>query len=100
MKRVSAALILTALASTAVAQTSAQTSAAPSFSTAPRQPSQVTPTIVVPSTGPISQGSQSGLGDETVNDCTSQVKVSHPGLTEEQIREYCQRSLDPSSPQD
>jgi hypothetical protein len=101
MRPVSAAWVLTALIQTvAIAQTAPQTPAAPppSFTTPQQYPNQTT----VPAGPSAGAGSQRNTGDTQTraNDCSSQIKAINPRLSAEQIRQYCQRQLTPSSPQD
>jgi hypothetical protein len=96
MKPLPGASILAAvIASVAMAQTTPQ-APPPTFSPPRQYPSPPAP--------------PANLGAETrnprydrqsnVNDCTSWVQANYPRLSAVEVKQYCQRDLYPSSPQD
>jgi hypothetical protein len=101
MKSASATFTLAALmalvATAAIAQTASQTPAQPppNYAPPPPSPSQSTP---APNPGAMTPHNADTQGDP--NDCASQLKASNPRLSAVQIKQYCQRQLNPSSPQD
>lgn len=101
MKSASASFILSLLtaftATAAIAQTATQTPAQPPPNYAPPapSPSQSTPAQNPGATNPRSADTQ---GDP--NDCASQLKASNPRLSAVEVKQYCQRQLNPSAPQD
>jgi hypothetical protein len=99
VKPLSAASIFAAvIASVAVAQTAQQT------------PTQPPPTYTPPQQQPNQPATSADPGANArnprtdtqadINDCTSRVKANNPRLTAVQVKQYCQRDLNPSSPQD
>jgi hypothetical protein len=101
MKPLSLGLIVAALlASVAVAQTPPQTQSAPPGPTYVPPPDS--PNQTAPSADPNRNAGNARQADTStdVNDCTSQVKAKNPGLSAVQVKEYCQKQLNPTSPQD
>jgi hypothetical protein len=86
-----ASIFAAVMASVAVAQTAQQSYAPPQQS--PSQPSA--PADPAANARKAHNDSQ---GD--INDCTSQVKANNPRLSAVEVKEYCQRDLNPTSPQD
>jgi hypothetical protein len=102
MKPLSLALIAAAvLASVAVAQTPPQnqTTTPPGPTYVPPQDS---PNPTAPSADPNRSTGNPRQADTStdVNDCSSQVKARNPGMSAVQVKEYCQKQLNPTSPQD
>jgi hypothetical protein len=101
VKSASASFILTALTALigtgAIAQTASQTPAQPppNYAPPPPSPGQSTP---APNPGAMTPHNADTQGDP--NDCASQLKASNPRLSAVEIKQYCQRQLNPSSPQD
>ena len=97
MKRVSVALALTALAAAtvAVAQTTPQTSA--------DQPAQTTSQQQYPNstTPPADQGagtSSSADKQALIKDCLKQVQAANPNAAAKDVKEYCDKQVNSSSP--
>jgi hypothetical protein len=99
MKPLSTASIFVAvIASVAAAQTAQQTPTQPPPSyTAPQQYPNQSPAPADP--GANARNSRTGT-ESDVNDCVSRVKANNPRLSADQVKQYCQRDLSPSSPQD
>jgi hypothetical protein len=101
VKSASPPCILTALtaliATAAIAQTATQTPAQPppNYAPPPPSPGQSAPAQSPGATNPRNADTQ---GDP--NDCASQLKASNPRLSAVEIKQYCQRQLNPSAPQD
>jgi hypothetical protein len=99
MKPLSAASIFAAfVASVAIAQTAPQAPAQPPPTYSPPQqyPSQPAP----PRDQNAAAKNPPNYGESDVNDCSSRMKANNPRLSAVEIRQYCQRDLNPSSPQD
>ena len=101
MKSASAPLILSVLsaftATAAIAQTATQTPAQPPPNYAPPAPAP-SPSTAAPNPSATNPRNADTQGDP--NDCASQVKASNPRLSAVEIKQYCQRQLNPSAPQD
>jgi hypothetical protein len=99
VKSASASFILAVLtafiATAAIAQTATQTPAQPPPNYAPPAPS---PSQTAPAQNPTNPRSADTQGDP--NDCASQLKASNPRLSAVEVKQYCQRQLNPSAPQD
>ena len=91
--------ILAAIMTTvAMAQTPSQTPAAP-----PPAPTYAPPQQAAP-TAPADQGTSARNPridpQADVNDCTARVKAANPRLSAVEVKQYCEKDLNPSSPQD
>ena len=95
MKRLSPILALTALvaATAALAQQSPSQAAPPAGST----PQQQSPPSSDPSPGMSSEG---GHADKQalMKDCLTQVKAANPGVADKDIKAFCDREVNQSSP--
>jgi hypothetical protein len=99
VKRISAAIALTALAAATVvgAQQTPQTQAAPPAETQPQQqaPNQTTP--------PSDQGTSSDASkadkQTLMEDCLTQVQGNNPQESKEDIRKFCEKAVNKSPPQ-
>jgi hypothetical protein len=101
VKSASASLILSVLsafiATAAIAQTATQTPAQPPPNYAPPAPAP-SPSTAAPNPSATNPRNADTQGDP--NDCASQVKASNPRLSAVEIKQYCQRQLNPTAPQD
>lgn len=101
VKPLSLSCVLAALIATcALAQSAPPTSQQPPQNFTPPQQSPSQPTAPA---GRSAAASDPLAGTDTqadVNDCTSRLRASNPRLSAVEIKQYCQRQLNPSSPQD
>jgi hypothetical protein len=99
MKSRSAASIFAAvIASVAAAQTAQQTPTPPPATYTPPQQYPTQPTT--PADPGANARNPRNTSQTGVNDCASRVKANNPQLSADQVKQYCQKDLAPSSPQD
>jgi hypothetical protein len=91
-----ASILAVLIASVTVAQAAPPT---PAQSTEVYAPVQQAPTQAVPP-GDRSVNTGNGTRPTDANDCSAWVKANNPRLSAAEIKDYCQKDLKPTSPQD
>jgi hypothetical protein len=91
-----ALILATVVASATIAQAQPPT---PAQSTPVSVPAQQAPSAPVPP-GDRSVNTGNGARPTDANDCSAWVKANNPRLSAAEIKDYCQKDLKPTSPQD
>lgn len=97
MKRITAVLAATA----ACASLAQAEPPAPSTSTPVTVPGQLAPSQPLPpGDRSVNTGIPGNAKPSDANDCSAWVKANNPRLSAAEVKDYCERDLKPTSPQD